>query len=390
MTGSLSLLLTLISAQTMSGKPGDPLLRPMIPDPFLIRQQWVQQELNLSPEMAKIVQKDGGPKYILPNQMPPPTGAMSLKPSVAAITGKHAPRLLELSLWANGDFAFTNDWVAKQTGLTPSQRKAIDDAARSYFKWHSEELERLNKRNANRIEISKLEYRTIDPELVLQRLFATREALRKAIPAAARVKLDRLRGAAPATSEPFGFPFGRPQLWPHYLMPLIRNPRVHEELGFTMRESRQTLERLASGGLTEQAAVDKLSSAQQIRYRELQFQMLGTIGVMRHDATQLIGVSDAQLDGIYRAVHLLTREDMRVQNDQQNEYNGLYDPQSHDTDDRVKRGEAIAAKYSKKRAAIRSRLDAVILGLLSSPQRQKWVAIQGKRLEVLNSPAWRS
>ena len=143
MTVSLAACLVVthcLNAQAMYAGPGETLMRPLIPDPFLIKQGWVWSELQLSPDEAKSIQEAISEEFKRIRGQ----SVASAAPMLEEFNKKYQGRLLELSIWVNDVFALTNKTVTTHLGLAPSQIAVIDEIAQQLYLWKDAEWKRLN------------------------------------------------------------------------------------------------------------------------------------------------------------------------------------------------------------------------------------------------------
>lgn len=379
----MSTLLALLMAQTLVGKAGDPLMRPGIPDGFLVRQDWVQRDVGMTSEEVRRVQAEiqlGMPR---PNRLR--VDSRDIRHELAlAMTKKHEKRIRELSIWQADVLAFSNEWIQAQTGLAPATRKRVDDSCRAFFSWWQAETERLNRTPVKTGELSKtLLSRQLspDPIVTLKKLVALRKDLRKLIPPSAHAKLKSLRGAAPHTYHPFGFPRLGPSVFVPPTQSLLMNPRVHEELGFSMRQSRLTLEGLRNSKDLPQSIErvrDGLTSQQRKRLDQLELQAMGTRALLYHDLLQRLEVDPNRLDDAYLEITILTRQAHEIQQDEQAAYAQLASSKTRDAATLRGMERQIQARYTALRQSIEQRIDATLLAMLDKQQR--------KRLQTLLGP----
>lgn len=374
----------LLAAQMMVGKAGDPLMRPAIPDPFLIRQQWAQQELRLTTAEVKRLSDEIGRG--MPTQQNPRMDPSKIKyDDTMALGKKYEKRIRQLSIWQADVLAFSNEWVQQQTGMRADQRKRVDGLCREFFKWWEDESEKLNKFNPRTADYSKPIHfsgpmRHPDEMLTLKKLVILRKELRRQIPPSQMAKLIALRGPAPHTAQPFGFPRSAPYVFVPYSPNVIMSPRVHEELGFTMRQSRLFLEAVNNSGRGPEVIARtyaSLSASKRARLRQLELQAIGTRAILNHDVLDELRVDPDRLDDVYVRLTLLQRESMRVQNEEQQAYSALYATNGLDNSARMARHDKVRDYYRLKRDSIERQILDAILGLLDAAQHRSWKQMLG-------------
>lgn len=379
----MTALVALIVGQSWFGKGSDPLLRPGIPDYFLVRQEWAQRDLRLSAEEVRLIEDEVARSF-------PRPGSARFDPSqikydaMSAVAKKHEKRLLQLSLWQADVFAFSSEWVQAQVNLAPATRKQIDDACRAFHLWWRLESDRLNKPSPTTSrEISKTmanPIRSPDPMITLKKVIDLRRELRRMVPPSANAKLAAMRGAPPNTWQPFGFPHSGPSVPYPFLRSLLYVPRVHEELGFSMRQSRLTLEGLRNVKDPEAALAKvrgQLTAQQRKRLEQLELQTLGPRALLLHDVCNRLRVDPNRRDAAYLELTILTKKSMEIQNDEQAAYNGVAQIRSSNPASASEQSEAIRVRYAKLRQDIENQMDAVLLGMLDSAQRKAFQAMMG-------------
>jgi hypothetical protein len=351
---ALALLTSLLLGQTMASH-GDVLMRPIIPDPYLIRQQWAMRELNVPKDVRMRIEEESrfNPAAM---RLASRTGKMPPTPSLNAANQAYQARLLQLSLWANDLHALTDPATAKRVGLTPSQQTQIDATFRAYFKWHKSELDRLTAASSG-VEISKRVFPTVDPVKARAKMIVVRATVRNLLTANQHKAFRALKGKAPATIGPFGWVNCTPYVYLEDGDTILNNERVHEELGFTMRQSRQLRERLANNpntSLAQEAA--RLSPQQRDLLAKLSIQKQGPMAILRCDVSEALGLSDALRDQLVVKVDEFNRRDMVLQ-----------------TGDGHLTG----------RRQVWEERDRMLLAALTPAQRSKWNAMQGPKLPGL-------
>lgn len=379
----MTAFLVLIVGQTWFGKPGDLLMRPGIPDYFLVRQEWAQRDLRLSADEVRRLQDEISRSF-------PRPGNARFDPSqikydaMNAAAKKHEKRLLQLSLWQADVFAFSSEWVQNQVNLAPATRKRVNDACRTFYVWWQSESDRLNKTAPrNPREISKTvanPFRSPDPIVTLKKQMDLRREIRRMVPPSAHAKLATLKGAAPHTAAPFGFPRSAPSVFVSPVQPLLYNPRVHEELGFSMRQSRLTLEGLRNAKDPASAlarVLDQLTVQQRKRLDQLELQALGARALLYHDVHARLRVDPNRLDTAYLELTNLEKQSMKVQNEEQEAYNEVSRVRSSNPTSAREREEAIRVRYMKLRQNIEQQRDRALLGMLNPEQRKTFQAMMG-------------
>jgi len=376
-------LTVLMAAQSMAGKAGDPLMRPMIPDPFLVRQQWAQQELNLSLDEVKRISDEASRAMPTPRRLR--ISASDFKyDQMNSATKKYEPRIRQLSIWVNDVFAFNNEWVQSQTGLDLPTRDRVDGLSREFYRWYQAESDRLNKRSFG-TDTSKVSFgggpmRQPDEMVTLKRIIALRKQIRSAIPRAAIAKLEQLRGPAPSTTQPFGFPRAAPYVYVPYVGDALANPRVHEELGFTMKQSRLALEAMRSSAMSPDARkriYAQLSPAQRKRLRQLELQMMGQRAILCHDVQAALGVDGNRMDDAYLRIAELAKANMGRQDEEQRAYSALYADNSLDSNARMARMEKVRQQYAVRRQANDAAVLQAIQSALTTDQIRRWNQMLG-------------
>lgn len=379
----MTVILALLVGQTWFGKPGDLLMRPGIPDYFLVRQDWAQRDMKLTAEEVRKLQEEASRGF-------PRPGHPRFDPSLVKydvmnqVTKQHEKRLIQLSLWQADVFAFSNEWVQSQVGLEPSTRKKVDSACRAFYVWWQSESDRLNKAvPRSPRDISKPAanpFLSPDAMVTLKKQIDLRREIRRMVPPSAHAKLATLRGMAPHTAVAFGFPRSAPSVFVSPVQSLLYNPRVHEELGFSMRQSRLTLEGLRNAkdpGTALARVRDQLSVQQRRRLDQLELQALGARALLYHDVLARLKVDPNRLDTAYLELTNLEKQSMKVQNEEQEAYNEVSRVRSSNPTSAREREEAIRARYMKLRQSIEQQRDRTLLGMLSPEQRKTFQAMMG-------------
>jgi len=379
----MTVALAFLLGQTWFGKPGDPLMRPGVPDAYLIRQQWVQRDLRLTADEMRRLGEEASRGFPGPGN--PRFDPSKVKYDVMlGLNKKHEKRLRELSLWQADVFAFSNEWVQDQVGLVPTTRKRVDDACRTFYVWWQAESDRLNRVKPRPSgPMSKTTMQPMlspDPLATLQKLSTLRKELRRMVPPSAHAKLAALKGRAPHTWTPFGFPRSGPSILAPPVRSVLFNPRVHEELGFSMRQSRLTLEGLQNARDVE-ATVDRvrdgLTPQQRKRLDQLELQALGTRALLYHDVLTQLKVDPNKLDSAYVQITKLQNQSMEIQNDEQAAYSDLWRMRSSNPTAAREREEAIRKRYAGLRKNIESWIDLALMDMLDQTQRREFKKMLG-------------
>lgn len=276
---------------TYAGK-GEVLQRPMIPDYGMVRQPWVQADLQLPLSSRKEINTN--PMWT-PAKLRQATRTGGTFADTVAIKfgSQYKNRLTQLALWYHDLHALTDPGVAKQVGLTKAESDKINAKFRAYYQWHADELARQEK--LQRTETSKRLMPYIDPVQARIRVMKLRQEVRSILPAQAAAKFRAMKGKAPATITPFGWIGGAIQVHLDNTDRLIYSPRIHEELGFSMKQSRTMMEHQNED---PQVELRKLSGSQMNRYRQLELQYLGAVGIMRHDVADALAISPSTYDNL--------------------------------------------------------------------------------------------
>lgn len=345
-------VLLFAAGQTLVGAPGDVLMRPVVPDERLLAQEWVQRDLSLPPQASKEIMGDlqWSPQRLRNISR---TGQIPPMDHVRAYAQRYQKRLAELTLWANDLQALTNPTVGKEVGLSASQQSAIDRLFRSYYQWCKDETER-KQRESRQMDITKSPSFGPDPKAARAKMLKVRDAVRATLTASQWAAWDRIRGKAPATIGPFGWSSATPYVYLPNADYLLSMPRVHEELGFTMRQSRLTIERLAASS-SYQAEVSKLSPSQRARLDQLGLQRQGPMAILRCDISAALKLDEGKRDRLLLQVAQIAEQDMGLQS------GGTLD----------------------QRRRLWDRRDQMLLDALTPIQRQKWNALVGVRLKEI-------
>ena len=282
------------------------------------------------------------------------TGRMPPTPGLIRATAAHQRRIIELSLWANDLHALTDPVTAKRVGLTDAQRKAIEGEFRAYFQWHSDELKRLSSRQKPEIEFRN-SMPSVDPDLARTRMVVVRRNVRQMLTPKQRSTFRALKGQAPATIGPFGWPSCTPSIYLYDSDYIITSPRVQEELGFTMKQSRLLGERMGAGSRPE-AEVARLSEPQRAILGRFAIQKQGPIAVLRCDVSDKLQLDEGLRDEIILKVVSFERDDMKLQHGDGN---------------------------LDQRRRVWERKEAMILSYLNPAQLKQWKLMQGPKLPGL-------
>ena len=276
---------------TYAGK-GEVLQRPMIPDYGMIRQPWVQADLQLPYSSRKEINSN-------PMWTPAKIRQATLKGGVYTDTTankfgvKYKNRLTQLALWYHDLHALTDPGVAKQVGLSKTDSDKVNAKFRAYYQWQKDEIARQEK--LHRSDISKRVMPSIDPIQARNRILKMNQEIRAILSPQASAKFRAMKGKAPATITPFGWIGGAIQVNLENTDRLIYLPRVHEELGFSMKQSRLMMEHQNED---PQIELHKLSSSQLNRYRQLELQYQGAVGIMRLDVADVLRISPGTYDNL--------------------------------------------------------------------------------------------
>lgn len=296
-------VLTLLSLTQMTyAKKGEILQRPVIPDYGMIRQNWVMDELKLS--LATRKELNSNPMWT-PAKLREATrkGGTYSDTTAIKIASPHKARLAQLSLWYHDLFALTDPATAAKVGLSKELSKKVDAKFEAYFIWRKKEIERQEKISLT--ETSKRVMPSIDPVVAQKIVIKLRGEVRAMLPQSVLQKLRALKGKAPATIQPFGWLGGELRISMYASPQFFLNPRVHEELGFSMKHSRLLMEHRDSD---IEAQLKKLNPSQAERYRQLELQNQGPIAIMRHDIADALGISDRVYDELYVSLSNLERK----------------------------------------------------------------------------------
>jgi hypothetical protein len=406
MTTILSLLLC-AAMQSASAKPGDLLLRPMIPDPMLLRQTWAQQELGLSASEIDEIQKetssqqqsfqDLGRRLALQgkfDQFKPKPLDFAFK--LAAINRVHAKRLYELSVQVNGVLSLLDPKVAGRVGLSASQRSRIDQIVRDFYTWHDNEWKRLNgwsrfDRNPSAEARMNMSHplRTPDEFISLKRTMLVRGQIRGEVTREQMKRLTSLGGKPVHTTTPIGFTLN---IAPYAQLPygagmLLNWPRTHEELGMSMKQSRLLFEKLkANQGRTIEVLDQerkRLSTSQRKRLRGLELQVAGPRAILWHDVQAELGVDPDRMDQCYLALHKLHLENMKMEDGFQLEFQALnrLKPYPFEEDKKLR------ARMDGRRREMEARMDATAKQAMAPEQLKRLKQMQGERVDGL-LPEW--
>jgi hypothetical protein len=353
----ISVMLALCFGQSMIGKANDPLMRPIIPDPYLLAQDWVQRDMGLTPQAISEVQAElapSGPRIMQASR----TGRVIPTPKTRVLAQQHAKRLTELSIRASDLHALTDPGVAAKVGLSSAQQTQVNAKFRTYFKWVKDETARLSR--VRQTEISKsVAILGPDPVAARSRVFKLRAEVRSLLTAPQRAKLKSLMGRPPATLASFGWLNQAPYLFLPGYESLLLNRRGHEELGLTMRQSRLLGERLGNNGsqATYLREISGLTQAQRLRLDQIGLQYQGAMALLRCDIVSALGLDDALIDSLVLKVGDMQRQDMDLQS---------------------------GGGHLSERRKLWDDRDRMLLGTLSPAQRSKWKALLGVPLPEIH------
>jgi len=386
------LLILALTGQSTHAETSDPLIhRPIIPDFFLIRQEWTKDELNLSPSDRNSVMEEAG--VILTN---PPAQWSTRLPKTAALNKRHAKRLYELSLWESGEFGIANKSLADVLGMTSQQRNLTDSILREFYGWYESETRRLNEKEQESESLStkfRLNAHLIkrpNEFEVLKRTMLARIALRKVLNAKQSMQLKQLKGAPPHTVVPFGFTFNirpLPQVPWGVNGGFALNPRVQEELGFTMRQSREWKEALeANRNRPEEvyhAVLNSLDARQLKRLRELKVQVWGFRSILFHDIRTEIGVAPDAMDTFYVRMH-----ELYLQNSaSENRFQEMYSKSLRENRQGHEERRVLEAQNRDVRRQYQRDLDTAAEKALTPDQRLRLAAMKGPIVPNLLPPS---
>ncbi len=348
----IAVCLYLTIGQTMASR-GDVLMRPIIPDPFLVRQAWAMRDLGLSQAERTAIEAEArlSPEAI---RLVSRTGHLPATPILLEINNSRQKRIKELSIWANDLHALTDPITAKLVGLTDKQRQAVDAEFRAYFQWQKDELKRLSSIKRTRAEF-RTQMPTLDQHAAQARMIVVRKKVRNLLTPAQVSTFRTIKGSAPATIGPFGWPSCAPSIFLYDSDYIISSQRVQEELGFTMKQSRLLGERLGAGS-TPQAETARLSVSQRALMAKLGIQKQGPMSILRCDVSDRLGLDEGLRDKIILRVANFEREDMNLQHG-----NGNID----------------------QRRQVWERKEAMILSYLTPGQLNQWKLMQGPKLPGL-------
>lgn len=386
------LLLVVFAGQSTRAEPNEPNIhRPIIPDFFLIRQEWTKEEFGLTPSERNSVEDEAG--VIVTD---PPTQWRTRLPKTAALNQKHAKRLYELSLWESGEFAIANSSVADTLKLSAQQRNQVDYILRDYYGWYEAEIRRLNEieeGNKNAPQGFRMNSHPIkrpDGIVVLKQTMPARSALRKVLNSNQSQRLVQLKGKPPHTSVPFGFPFNirpLPQVPWGVNSNFTLNPRVQEELGFTMKQSREWKERVAANnGRQEEvnrAHLASLDAPQLRRLRELKIQVWGARAILFQDIRTELGVAPDAMDTFYIKMHEHYLENSANENKFQAMYSKSLRENREDRDGR----QELETRNKDMRREYQRALDAAAEQALTPEQRVRLATMKGQIVPNL-LPSW--
>ena len=364
---ALSALL-LLPGQTMSAGPGDPLMKPAIPDSRLLLVDWVQDDLGLSQSEVIQIQSELNPPFdklvsrAKSGASPPPALATE------SMLRTHVTRLRELSLWSADLQALVDPKIAATVGLSSDKQKRIAAAFRNYFLDYNEAAGLHPYIRGQTYTPPK----TPDPNVFRKKVFVLRKTVRALLSHEDRVRFNAIKGRPPSVIGPFGWIYQTPSMFLPIAKNLILWQEVHKELGLSKNQSSHIIRSLKANGGSQaeyeavyDSAIKSLTPAQNKRFAQLQLQRQGPIGILRCDVSAALGFDDDFRDSMLMKMDEFSEKDY--------EYQRMGDKKDRSgkvtySDGAV--GHAFRVKLWKER-------DRWLLSCLSQVQRAKWNQLQG-------------
>lgn len=384
------LILIAVASQSTKVDPVDPVIhRPIIPDYMLIRQEWAKEDLGLSPADRESLLRESNVITTHPIER-----WFAKVPSTSALNQRHFKRLFELSLWESGEFAVANSGVSAALQLSQTQRNQVDNILRNLYGWYEAETRRLNQappndlRGSFRMDSSPV--KRPNEHLVLKQTMVARAELRKVLTPSQTRMLTHLKGTAPHTPVPFGFPFNirpLPQVpWGvNYGFAII--PRVQEELGFSMQQAREWKERVEQNRPNSNEvmmALRKSLSAQQLRrLRELQLQVWGPRAILFQDIRHELEIVPDSMDRFY----IRMQELYLANQERENRFQSQMAISLRENRENREERRLLEAQNREARREYQRELDSAASDAMSSSQRQRLQSMKGRIVSNL-LPAW--